>query len=263
MNPNKTKALLCDGQSAIGTLLFMADPAVAEIAGRAGFDFCWIDTEHAATDLLTATNMVRAAELTGMTAMVRVSDNSEKLILRALETGAQGIVVPFLQNREQAERAASAVRYPPRGTRGTCTVARGAGYGSLRGVFGQHVDEADSQVLLVGLIEDEHGVANVDEILDAGVEVVQMGNADLSAAFGVPGQHHHPKVLEAVEHVVRAVRGRSDRWAGIATSPADAARWVDDCRFLTYSVDTVELLTSYRRGLEGIRKAVAAPDRAT
>jgi 4-hydroxy-2-oxoheptanedioate aldolase len=230
---------------------------VAEIAGLAGFDFCWIDTEHAPTDFRCITEMVRAAELTGMTPMVRVSENNDKLILRALETGAQGIVVPYLQNREQAERAAAAVRYPPRGTRGTCPVARAAGYGVARDQFAEQVALANDEILLVGLIEDEQGVENIDSILAAGVEVVQLGKSDLSAAFGVPGQADHPKVLEAVDHVIRAVRGRADRWAGIAVSAENAGEWVKDCRYLTYSIDSFELLTSYQRALVGIRSAVA------
>ncbi|HWF58582.1 MAG TPA: 4-hydroxy-2-oxovalerate aldolase, partial [Candidatus Dormibacteraeota bacterium] len=72
MKSNRTKALLRQDQPVIGTFLFLSDPAVAEIAGLAGFDFCWIDTEHAPTDFRCITEMVRAAELTGMTPMVRV-----------------------------------------------------------------------------------------------------------------------------------------------------------------------------------------------
>lgn len=257
---NQLKAKLKRGESVFGAHCFLSDPAIVEIIGRTGFDFVIIDTEHTSKDPSRIEDLVRAAEVTGMTALIRASEPNEKMILRLLETGSHGIVVPYMRDEATARASNDAVRYPPEGARGTCTATRAAWYGSLTAEFGAHVRSCNEELLLIGLIEERDGVANVDSILDAGVDIAWLGRADLSASLGVPGQVEHPTVLAAVDQVIEATKHHPDRWSGIvAYTPEEATRWVArGCRFLVYTSDSRVLYRSYDAAIRGMRAAVAA-----
>lgn len=111
MRPNLIKEGIRQGKLAIGTYVNLADPAVVEIIGLAGFDAAFIDMEHSAFDLLLVQEMIRACDLTGITSLVRVPDNNPKTILRVLDMGAQGIQVPHIGGKDGALSAVRAVRY--------------------------------------------------------------------------------------------------------------------------------------------------------
>jgi 2-keto-3-deoxy-L-rhamnonate aldolase RhmA len=104
-----------EGGLAIVSHVGFADPAVIEIIAMAGFDGAFIDMEHTVFDLELVGEMIRVAEMSGITPIVRVPDNDAKLILRLLDAGAQGIQVPHIEGLEGAKRAVNAVCYPPAG----------------------------------------------------------------------------------------------------------------------------------------------------
>ena len=112
MRQNRVKKLMREGKLALGKYVSLADPQVVEIIGIAGFDAAFIDMEHTGFDLRTVEEMIRASDLAGVTSMVRVPDNDAKLILRILDMGAEGIIVPHIEGLEGAKRAVDAVRYP-------------------------------------------------------------------------------------------------------------------------------------------------------
>jgi len=115
MRKNRVKQIMREGKLAIGTYVSLTDPQIVEIIGLAGFDGAFIDMEHSQFDLSLICEMIRAADLAGVTSLVRVPDNDAKLILRLLDSGAQGIVIPHVEGLEGARRAVAAVRYPPLG----------------------------------------------------------------------------------------------------------------------------------------------------
>jgi 2-keto-3-deoxy-L-rhamnonate aldolase RhmA len=260
MRSNPLKAKMLAGQPVLGTFVHLSDPAVVEIAGAAGLDFAIIDTEHSSKDLSTVENMVRAADAFGIASLVRVHVNEEKTILRVLETGTNGIVIPFVESADDVRRAREALRYPPEGSRGTCTVTRAARYGALRPQFADHARDSNRELLLVGLIESAKGVEGIDEILDAGLDVAFVGRGDLAAGLGVAGDSSHPHVLEAVGRVLDAARQRREQWSGILPyRPEESARWIaEGCLFLAYSVDTYVLLEAYAAASRSFREALAA-----
>ena len=124
MHQNRVKRIMREGGLAIVSHVGFADPAVIEIIAMAGFDGAFIDMEHTVFDLQLVGEMIRVAELTGITPIVRVPDNDAKLILRLLDMGAQGIQVPHIEGLEGAKRAVNAVRYPPLGQRGGAGTTR-------------------------------------------------------------------------------------------------------------------------------------------
>ena len=118
MRENRVKRVMRDGGLAIVSHVGFSDPAVVEIIALAGFDGAFIDMEHSGFDLQLVGEMIRVADLTGITSVVRVPDNDAKLILRVLDMGAQGIQVPHVAGVAGAKQAVNAVRYPPVGERG-------------------------------------------------------------------------------------------------------------------------------------------------
>ena len=115
MRQNRVKKVMREGQLAIGTYVALGDPQVVEIIGLAGFDAAFIDMEHTTFDLTLVEEMIRAADLAGVTSIVRIPGNDSSLILRLLDAGAEGIIIPHVEGLEGAKQAVDAVRYPPLG----------------------------------------------------------------------------------------------------------------------------------------------------
>jgi 4-hydroxy-2-oxoheptanedioate aldolase len=115
MRPNRVKELLKQGKVAVGLESFSTQSAFVEIMGWVGFDFCFIDTEHCPADIGATLNPVRACELTGMTPIVRVYENNPALICKALDNGAQGVIVPHVNTVAEAEAVVRSVKYAPQG----------------------------------------------------------------------------------------------------------------------------------------------------
>ena len=246
---NATKVKLTEGGAVWGTFIYLSDPAVVEIVGQAGADFVLIDTEHMWRDGAEVANLIRAAENARTTPIVRVGENSESAILKALEAGAEGIVIPFVQSREDVERAKRATKYPPEGGRGACTYTRATRWGSMSSGFRSYSANANDNILLIGLIENVTGVDNIDEIVAAGLDVVFVGRRDLASSLGVEDLSDD-KVCQAVDAVVAAA-ARSDGSCafGIVSYDADESElWGRrGARFICHSLDVAVLASVYRR----------------
>jgi 4-hydroxy-2-oxoheptanedioate aldolase len=196
---NLVKEKIRQGKLALGTYVYLEDPAVIEIVGMAGFDSAFIDMEHSAFDLPLVERMVRACDLAGICSLVRVPDNNPKTILRVLETGAQGIQVPHIAGREDAMEAVKAVRYAPLGDRGMGGPTRAARYGSVP--TPEHIASSNREVLLAVMVEDMEAVHHLEEIASIdGLDLIAIGPSDLSQSLGVsePG---HPKLKKTIEEI--------------------------------------------------------------
>ena len=198
MRPNRAKCLLAEGKTVLGTFVGLMDPAVVEIAAAAGFDFVIVDLEHWLHSTETVLQMFRAAGAAGITCIVRVPDHEPKRLLRLLDGGSDGFLVPAVSTAEEAAALVDAVRYAPAGSRGLTGSSRSAGYSSIP--FARHAAESNEQVLLAVMVEDPAGVENLEAILATpGIDVVYMGPMDLSAHLGLLGQSNPPEVRRIVE----------------------------------------------------------------
>ncbi len=204
MTQNRVKTKIREGKLAIGTYVNLADPALVEIIGLAGFDAAFIDTEHSAFDFGLVQEMIRAADLAGITSIIRVPENNPKTILRVLDMGAQGIQVPHIKNRNDALAAAEAVRYPPLGRRGMAGSTRAARYGMIG--MTEHIATSNSEVLLVVMVEDKEALDNLEDIASVdGVDLLAVGPSDLSQSLGV-SDSQDPRLKKAVEGVAATLR---------------------------------------------------------
>lgn len=194
------RARLRDGRVVLGTFAGINSPGAVESLGWAGFDAICLDAEHGALGIADIENLVRAADVSGTPALVRVPELGS-VIGRALDAGAEGVVVPRVETAEQAAEAVRRVRYPPAG-------ARGAGPGRITRyglAMGEYLARANDDVLLVVQVETAAGVHNAYDIAATpGIDVVFVGPGDLSVSLAAaPGSPAHAaaiaQILEAAE----------------------------------------------------------------
>ena len=254
---NRIKEKIARGQLAIGTYVNLADPAVVEMIGLAGYDAAFIDMEHTAFDLQTVQEMVRACEVTGICSLVRVPDNSPKTILRVLEMGVQGIQVPHIEGRDDAIAAVKAVRYAPLGERGMGGPTRAARYGTVP--MSEHTKRSNSDIVLVVMVEDVKAIAQLEEIASIdGLDLIAIGPSDLSQALGVSGKDD-PRLKTTIEKIAATLKkvGKAKM-----TFPMHAAAYPLDVAGLTklgvaYSncnpTDVDRLMSSYLQQVKDIR----------
>lgn len=247
------------GERLHGCYAFLPSPGLVEILGHAGLDFIIVDQEHSRKSWEVVEDLVRAAEASGMAALVRVAWNEEKEILHALETGAAGIVLPFVECAEDVRRAAAALRYAPQGTRGTCTQTRAAGYGARRGGFVEYARQCNRELLLVGQIESRRGLDAIGEIAaaDPGLDAVLIGRSDLASELGKPGQTGDAEVEAASRRILEACR-EAGKVAGIAhNEAAECAAWsARGCSFFALASETgflLQHLLAFRAEIDAIR----------
>lgn len=215
---NRLKAALAGGEVQTGLWLALASPLVAEIAGRAGFDWCLVDGEHGPNAVPTMLPQLQALEAAGCAAVVRVPVNEAWVVKQVLDLGAQSVLVPMVDTPEQAAAAVAACRYPPEGIRGVgAALARASRWGAVPG----YVGGANAEICVMVQVESARAVGNVAAIADTeGVDVVFVGPADLAADMGHPGAPDHPEVRAAIEAAVATIRA-SGKAAGIVTFDAD------------------------------------------
>ncbi len=227
---NQLKEKLSRGEDVIGTFVTLPHPDITEMLSRAGFDWLLIDGEHAVTGLETMTTMLQAMNGTNCTPIVRPQWNDMVMIKRILDLGAHGVLVPWVNNREQAEYAVSACKYPPLGLRG---------YGPRRAKMldPDYLATANDELMVIVQIETREAVRNVDEILAVdGIDACYIGPFDLSLSYG----HVQPKwddaeYLAAFDTVLEAAR-RAGKPAGMfATS--DTIGWAKEKGFILNTID--------------------------
>jgi 4-hydroxy-2-oxoheptanedioate aldolase len=204
MLKNRVKEKIRQGKLAIGTYVNLADPAVVEIIGLAGFDAAFIDMEHSAFDLKLVQEMIRTCDLVGITSLVRVPDNNPKTILRILDMGAQGIQVPHIAGKEDALEMVRAVRYAPLGERGMGGPTRAARYGAIPSK--EHLETSNSEIVLAVMVEDREAIRQLEEIASVeGIDLIAIGPTDLAQALGIP-ESQYPRLMETIEEVSRTIK---------------------------------------------------------
>jgi len=199
----KLKQKFKDLDFAYGTWTQFGSPEVVEVLGYSKqFDFTIIDTEHTYYGLETAENLVRAANASGLSALVRVYANEPNLIGKVLDMGADGVVVPQITNREEAEKVVQAAYYFPRGNRGVCPFVRAGGH--MATDWQTFADSQNDETFVMIMVEGAAGLANLSEIVKVkGIDAIMMGPMDLTVSLGIGGQLDHPLLKQ---HVTEAVR---------------------------------------------------------
>src|SRR5512139_650935 len=195
---------LAEGRPVVGATVTVPNVDTALALANAGFDFLWIEMEHAPItleslrEILLATRGARAVPIT------RVPANEAWLAKRVLDAGSLGVIFPFTSTRELAERAVASCRYPPLGVRGF-----GPGLAMSRYGMGaaDYVRFADENVVVVVIIEQKEAVENIEAIASVpGIDVLFVGVNDLSYSMGIGGRTRDALVEQALAKVLEAGR---------------------------------------------------------
>jgi 4-hydroxy-2-oxoheptanedioate aldolase len=199
MRRNTALAKWRAGEQTIGAWLMLANTHTAELMANAGFDWLCVDLQHGLLDYRDLLHMLPAISTTDTIPLVRVSGNDPSEIMKVLDAGALGVIVPLINSREEASAAVSACRYPPEGTRSFGPI-RAALYGGPG-----YAGEANQEIACIAMIETKEGLANLEEIVTTpGLGAVYVGPSDLALALGLPprGDTDDPSHLEAVNEIL-------------------------------------------------------------
>jgi 2-keto-3-deoxy-L-rhamnonate aldolase RhmA len=250
--PNKLKRDLEAGKVCLGATITMNSPTVAEMLSHLGLDWLWFEMEHSSlgeTDVLT---MLQATNGSDVSTVVRVPWNDKTMIKRALDLGPDGIIVPLVNSREEAEYAVRAMKYPPVGERGA-----GLGRAQCYGMhMGEYLETANAEVTLILMIEHIRAVENIEEILAVkGVDSVMIGSLDLSGSMGMLGNTADPKVEGAVQKVLAASKIRKVPCGIITVAPEQTnERIAQGFTNLIMGIDVLFLHGAARTALGQIKK---------
>lgn len=248
-NPLKEK--LRKGEAVIGTFVGLGHPDVTEWLSRLGFDWLLLDAEHGPLGFETLQRLMQPMNGTSCIPIVRPQWNDSVVIKRILDIGAYGVLVPWVNSREEAENVVRACRYPPQGIRG---------FGPRRAAMfdPDYFETANEEILVAVQIETEKALKNIDDILSVeGIDACYIGPYDLSCSlgFGVPPKWDDPRYLEAIDWVLKA----AEKWGKPAGMFAvlNNIEWALEKGFRFNTVDDADIFLTRgaRMALEKARGA--------
>lgn len=251
---NQFKHALASGRTPIGAWLVSGAPSTAEALGCLGFDFLVVDMEHTPIDLQQMIGILQTIAGTPAQAIVRPPWNDMVMVKRVLDTGAQSLLFPFVQNADEAKRAVAYTRYPPAGVRGVAAMHRGSRYGTIP----NYVKRAHEEICVIVQIETTTAFAHLEAIAAVpGVDSIFIGPADLAASMGFPGDIGNPAVQDKLSSGAQTCK-RLGKPCGIVGANPDM---VD--RFLEYGFswvavgsDIAMLVSRAQDSLSAARKTV-------
>ena len=251
-NPtNHFKMRLSAGTQQIGIWNSIPNPGVAELLAVAGFDWIVVDTEHAPTEVTDVLPALQAiAAYPKVSAVVRPAWNDTVLIKRHLDQGAQTLIIPYVQNAQEAAAAVAATRYPPLGVRGVAGLTRATRFGSVEG----YTQSAHEEICVIVQVETRTALDNLDAIAGTdGVDGIFIGPADLAASLGHPGDPMHQEVQSTIWDTVARLKDLG-KPAGIlaTTEPFVAASLEHGTSFTAVGLDIGLLGTAARQLRAGL-----------
>lgn len=249
---NTLKEKLSKGEAAVGIFAVMNSPDVIEILGLAGFDFAIIDCEHGPMGPESALTLIRAAELKGLTPIVRIPNALESTVLHFLDIGAHGLQVPQVNSAETAAALVRHAKYYPVGRRGVAFM-RSSDFGMTAPE--QYFSQANEETLIVVHCENIEGLDNLEEICKIPeIDVVFVGPYDMSQSLGLTGQVTHERVEAAVQKALEITK-RHGKICGTIAGDGDAARMriEQGFKYVAISLDSVLFAAKCRQELEKCR----------
>lgn len=241
----------------VGTWIMSASPIVCEAMGYAGFDWGVIDMEHTPLDLMDLVHMLQAVSGTKLVPVVRVPWNDTVNIKRVLDAGATTLLVPFVQNAEEAAAAVAATRYPPDGRRGMAAMSRASKFGTTP----NYLATANAQMSVIVQLETVEAIAHLEAIAAVpGVDALFIGPGDLSGTMGHVGQLTHPDVLAVTADAVARAKALGKPIGTVGGTNEVVAQYrAIGFDFVAIASDLGLLMRSAQAALAGVRSGGAAP----
>ncbi len=250
---NTFKAAIQQGRQQVGIWSFIRDAGVTEMLAGCGFDWILLDCEHSPRDVSEVLAGLQAMSAYPAQPVVRVKTLDVAEIKKVLDIGSQTILVPYVQNAEEARLAAAAVAYPPAGLRGVAGGVRANRFGAIPDYFTRARDE----ICLLVQVETREALENLEEIAATdGIDGIFIGPADLAASLGHPGNAKHPEVLSAIADAIRRVRA-AGKPAGCLTGDSEFLELVLEAGCVFTAID-IDLAALRRNALERLAEIKTA-----
>ncbi|MEM1285367.1 MAG: HpcH/HpaI aldolase/citrate lyase family protein [Pseudomonadota bacterium] len=248
---NAFKARLLAGETQFGLWMSIPSPVTAEALSLVGFDWMLFDSEHAAVEVASLQPLLQAASAGQSALAARPAWNDKVLIKKLLDIGAQTLLIPFVQNAEEAQAAVRATRYPPDGIRGVAGATRASRYGQAH----NYLSQANDEICVLVQVETKEALDNLEAITAVpGVDGVFVGPSDLSASLGHLGSPGAEPVQAILKELATRIAACRKAPGILATNPEDANRYREwGYRFIASSVDLGLLVDSARELLGGLR----------
>lgn len=239
-----------EGQPSLGTFVAMGSPLAVESLRYTGLDYVIVDTEHTPAAIESAALQIQAAQGAGLTALARANEISRTAVLRLLDVGAQGIVVPCVETVDEVRDLVSWAKFAPLGNRGFCPTRDGGwGYAPEAASIPAYMDRCNRETLLLPQCETAGCLEHIEEITAMdGVDGIFVGPFDLSIALGRPGEFDAPEVHEAILRVQAACR-RHGKLSMIFTGgpAASRQRFAEGYDSATMGLDTLFYVEMYKK----------------
>ncbi len=243
------KQRLNKGERLVGTILSLGLPSVAEMISQCGFDWLWIDMEHAPLSLEQVQQLLQAKS-EACPAFVRIPANDEVWIKRVLDLGADGIIVPQVKTADEAQKAVAASKYPPTGIR-SVGLARASNFGMNSAAY---IEEANEKLLVLLQIEHHEGVKNLESILKTpGIDAIIIGPYDLSGSFGKLGQINDDEVQQAIAIIRKACEQHGMPLGIFALQPEHGKIYLSQgFKLIALGIDAHFMWTAAKASLESL-----------
>jgi 2-dehydro-3-deoxyglucarate aldolase len=240
-------------KSSLGSWITLNNFSIAEIMADAGFDWLCVDMEHSVTDYFEAQQLIATIQSKGIKAYVRVGENNNRIIKRVLDAGADGVIVPMVNSKEDAVEAINSVKYPPKGKRGV-GLARAQKYGFG---FDNYKDNIADDIKLIIQIEHIDAINNLDDILSLDdIDGTFIGPYDLSGSMGKPGKYNDVDVKSVIKKYEKIVK-KYNKLVGYHVIEPDYMLVEEKIKsgynFIAFSLDTYFLGSIIRNQLGKIK----------
>jgi 2-keto-3-deoxy-L-rhamnonate aldolase RhmA len=251
------KAKLKNGGLVVGTMISeIRNPNLAYMLMQCGFDFFIIDNEHGAYSPETVSNMIAAARGAGISVIVRIPEIRREAIMKPLDSGAAGLLVPMVNTADQTREIMSFSKYPPMGNRGAALSRAHSLYS--RPNAAEYLKQANEATFIAVQAESPQAIENLESIASTpGLDSIFVGPFDLSVSMGIPGQPTHPKEVQAIAKVIDVCR-QHNVIPGIHMSDVATLKdWIDKgMRFVSFSSDVDLLAKAGKENLVRLREGV-------
>ena len=222
---NPLKQMLKQGKKTAGSWLQMGSPIASEIVGRAGFDWVIIDMEHGLGDIMTLVSQLQAVSGGNTVPIVRVPWNDFVIIKRVLDAGAFGLIIPYVNTKEEAEAAVRACKYPPDGIRGLAGSTRAAWFNQFAK---NYFPNANDETLIITQVETRTAVDNLDEMLEVpGIDGIFIGPMDLATSMGSLANPSPPEVQSVIAEIEAKVK-KTDKFLATISGNWEQAKKLYD-----------------------------------
>lgn len=253
---NKLKEKLKNREKPLGLFFDTSSVTIMECLGRCGFDFAIIDNEHSPIEAESSADYIRAAELVGITPLCRVRDTSRPAVLKLLDVGAQGLIVPCVHSVEQVKDIIKYAKYYPIGERGFCPTRKDGWGFDIPGGVPATMAHFNDETLLIPQCETVGALEHIEEIaVLEGVDGIFVGPYDLSISMGIPGEFDKPEFQAAIDRIVKAVHDAGKFCVFFAGSTdAVVAGFKRGFDGMAYSLDAAIIIEALREKVDTIRK---------